>query len=168
MGAVRATNNTAEMQALTEAPFWLYTCAEHKGLPSSSKVMTTVDSLCDKGPIDEKLVAKENRNMATLLCQLWKKLKIQIRWVRGHTCDVGNSIADELADLGTRAEAQHRWWKRVQPMGGWEEDVSPQKILSLQRERTPCEQARRIRWTGAVNFPRIKPILQMLTPQLGE
>ena len=136
-GATRATNNTAEMQALIEAPFCLNTCAEHKGLPSSSKVMVTMDSLYVKGPIDEKFVEKENRNVATPLCHLWKvtqkKLKLQIRWVRGHACDVGNSIADELAVLGTRAEAQHRWWKRVQPMGDWD----PSKNLeSAKRKNT--------------------------------
>ena len=38
VGAIRATNNTAEMQALIGALFWLNTCAKHKGLQSSSKV----------------------------------------------------------------------------------------------------------------------------------
>ena len=38
VGASRATNNTAEMQALIEALFWLNSCVEQKGLPSSSKV----------------------------------------------------------------------------------------------------------------------------------
>ena len=68
-----------------------------------------------------------------------KKLQLHTRWVRGHTGDVGNSIADELADLGIRLEAQHRWWQRAQPMGDWEEDVFQAKISSLQREKTPCE-----------------------------
>ena len=49
VGAIRATNNTAEMQALIEALFWLNSCVEQKGLPSSSKVMITVDSLYVKG-----------------------------------------------------------------------------------------------------------------------
>ena len=60
-------------------------------------------------------------------------------------------------------EAQHRWWKRVQPMGDWEENVFQQKILSLQRERTPCGQARRIQWSGAVDFPRVNPMIQTQT-----
>ena len=42
------------------------------------------------------------------------------------------------------------------------------KILSLQRERTPCGQDHRIWWTGAVDFPRIYLIFQMQTTQLGE
>ena len=49
VGAIRATNNTAEMQALIEALFWQNSCVEHKDLPSSSTVMITVDSLYVKG-----------------------------------------------------------------------------------------------------------------------
>ena len=162
-GATPATKNTAEMQALIEALFWLNTCAEHKGLPSSGKVMITVDPLYVKGLIDEKFVEKENRTLATLLEKVTqKKLKLQIRWVRGHIRDVGNSIAD----LGTRADSQHRWWKRVQPMDDWEENVFQAKILSPQRERAPCEQARCIQWTGAVDLPRINPMIQVQTPQV--
>ena len=33
VGAVRATNNTAEMQALIEALFWLNSCVEHDDFP---------------------------------------------------------------------------------------------------------------------------------------
>ena len=70
-----------------------------------------------------------------------KKLQLHIRCVRGHTGDVAHYIAGELADLGTRLEAQHRWWKRVQSMGDWEGDVFQAKMSSLQREKTQCEQA---------------------------
>ena len=108
-------------------------------------------------------MSKENRTLATLLGKVTqKKLKLQIRWVRGHIRDVGNSIAD----LGTRADSQHRWWKRVQPTDDWEENVFQAKILSPQRERAPCEQARCIQWTGAVDLPRINPMTQVQTPQV--
>ena len=56
-----------------------------------------------------------------------------------------------------------RVWKRVQTLGDWEEDVLKAKMSSLRRERTPCEQALRIRWTGAVNFPRSDPTLHEQT-----
>ena len=64
-----------------------------------------------------------------------KKSQLHIRWEQGHSGDVGNSIADELADLRTRLEAQHRWWKRAQRMGDWEEDVFCTKISSPKREK---------------------------------
>ena len=86
-----------------------------------------MDSLFVTGLIGEKFVARENRALTILLCHMWKvtkkNLQLHMRWVRGHTGDVGNSTSDELADLGTLLEAQHRWWKRVEPMDDWEEDV---------------------------------------------
>ena len=121
VGATRATNNTAEMQAMFEAPSWLNSGIECKIFSSSTKVMITVDSLFVKGLIDEMFVARgENKAMAMLLCHLWKvvteKVRLTIRWVRGHSGDVENTITDELADMGMRLEEMHRWWKRVQPM----------------------------------------------------
>ena len=62
--AIRATNNTAEMQALIEAFFWLNSCVDHEELIIFSKVMVTVDSLYVKGIIDEKFVGRENRALA--------------------------------------------------------------------------------------------------------
>ena len=133
VGAIRATNNTVEMQAL----FWLNNCVEQHILPTFSNVIIRVDSLYVKVLTDEKFVARENRTLATLLCHMWrvtkKKLQLHVRWVRGHTCDVGNSVADALADTGPLLEAQHRWWKRVQPMGEWEEDVFQATVSNLQR-----------------------------------
>ena len=64
VGAVRATNNTAEMQALIEALFWLNSCVKQDVLPFSSKVMITVGSLYVQELIDEKFVARENRALA--------------------------------------------------------------------------------------------------------
>ena len=44
-----------------------------------------------------------------LLCHLWKvvkeKVRLTIRWVRGHSGDVENTIADGLADVGTGRKA---------------------------------------------------------------
>ena len=52
--------------------------------------------------------------LAILLFHMWRVTKkttqFHIRWV-WDIGDVGDSIADELADLGTRLEAQYRWWK---------------------------------------------------------
>ena len=37
VGAIRATNNTTEMQALIEALFWLNSCVEHDDLTIAKK-----------------------------------------------------------------------------------------------------------------------------------
>ena len=91
IGATRATNNTAKMQGVIEVLFWL----------NFSKLMT-VNSHYVKGLIEEKFTARENRVLATLLGHMWKvtkqRLRLYIRWMRGHSGDVGNGIAGRLAD----------------------------------------------------------------------
>ena len=158
VGAIHATKNTAEMRALIEALFWLNIFVEQDNLPIFSNVMITVDSLYVKGLIDEKFVAGENRALATLLCHMWtvtkNKLQLHIRWVRGRTGDVGNSIADEVADVGTRLEAQHGQWKRVQPMGEWEEDVFKSKDVEFTKRSNTVEC---VKWCSARHRKIISP-----------
>ena len=106
IGATRVTYNTAEMEGVVEALFWLRTCVERETVHANSDVLITVDSLYVKGLIDEKFIVRENRVLATLLSHMWKvtkkRIRLHIRWMRGHSGDVGNSIADRLADAGTR------------------------------------------------------------------
>ena len=51
-----------------------------------------------KGLNEEKFTARENTVLATLLEHMWKvteqRLRLRIRWIRGHSGDVGNGIAD--------------------------------------------------------------------------
>ena len=110
VGAARATNNTAEMQALIEALCWLNTCAEHKGVPSSSKVTMTQWTRCTSRGSSMRSLRRGRterwpRCSVNMRKEPQKKLQLHIRWVREHTGDVRNSTADELADLGTRVEA---------------------------------------------------------------
>ena len=72
VGAIRATNHIAEMQALIQTLFWLIRCVEQKGFQISNKVMVTVDSSYVNGLIDGKLVARENKALANFLCHMWK------------------------------------------------------------------------------------------------
>ena len=113
IGATRVTNNKAEIQGVIEALFWLNTCVERETLHVNNDVLNTVDSLYVKGLIEEKFVARENRVFATLLRHMWKvtweSVRLHIRWIRGHSGDVANSIADRLADAGTRQELRHQW-----------------------------------------------------------
>ena len=99
-----------------------------------------MDSLHVKGLIDVKFVAREKQGncLASLPLveggeeegEVWS-----IRWVRGHTGDVGNAMADELGDMGTRPEEVNRWWKRVQPMGHCDA-LTFRKKLENGKERT--------------------------------
>ena len=121
--------------------------------------MIIVDSLYVKGLIDQKFTVRENKAIAMLLCHLWKvvrnKVSINIRWVRGHSGDAGNIIADELTDLGARLDDKHRWWKRMQPMGDWEESSFQTKLKKLEEEKIQNAKALWVQWDGDVNFSQI-------------
>ena len=168
IGATRATNNTAEMQGVIEALFWLHTCVERETLSVNSNVLITVNSLCVKGLIDGKFIARENRVLATLLCHMWKvtkeRLRLHFRRIRGHSGDVGNGIADRLADAGTRQELQHLWWRRSPLIGCWDE----QGFMNINREATVCQEALETRWTGPTDFTRIDTASHKFIPALGD
>ena len=59
IGATRVTNNTAEMQGVIEAPFWLNTCVERRTLHATNDVLITIDSLYVKELIDEILLPEK-------------------------------------------------------------------------------------------------------------
>ena len=135
--AICATNNTAEMQALIEALFRLNSCVAQDDLPSFSNVMMTVDSLHVKELMNDKFLERENRALATLLCHMCKVTKktlhLHIRRVRGHPGDVGNSIADELADLGA---VSIDGGSEFSPMGDWEEDSFQHRCRAYKEKNT--------------------------------
>ena len=147
----------------------LNSCVERGTLHADDDVLITVDSLYVKGLIDEKIVPRENRVLATLLCHIWKvtkqRLRLHIRWKRGHS--VGNGIADRLADAGTRQELQHRWWRWCPLSGGWDEEGFIKRVVSIQRETTVCQEALETRWTGPTAFPRTDTASYKLVPALG-
>ena len=171
IGATRATNNTAEMHRVIEALFWLNSCVERGTLHDDDDVLFTVDSRYVKGLIDEKFTARENSVLATLLGHMGKvtkqRIRLHIHWIRGHSGDVGNCIADRLADECTRRELQHRWWRRCPLSGGWDEEGFIKKVVSLQRETTVCREALETRWPGPTDFPRTDAASQKLVPALG-
>ena len=132
----RETNNTAEKQGVIEALFWLNTCVEQGALLATDDVLITVDSLNVKELIEEKFVARENRVLASLLRHMWEvtteRIRLHIRWIRRHTGDVVNSIADRMADAGTHQELQHQW------EAGTRRALS-NKNVSIHRETTACQ-----------------------------
>ena len=100
-------------------------------------------------------------------CHMWKVKKqkiLHICWIRGHSGDVGNGIADRLADAGTRQESQHRWWRRCRLLGRWDEEGFIKKVASIQRETTVCQEALETRWPGPTMLDTAS---HKLVPALG-
>ena len=153
------------MQALIGALYWLNSGIEDKSISDDKKVIV-------KGLVDQRFTARENKAIAMLLCHLWKvvknKVNINIRWVRGHSGDAGNTIADEFADLGTRLDKNHRWWKRKQPIGDWEESSFQLKLKKLEEE-VQNTKALWVQWDGEVYFPRgDPPALKTITEAVSQ
>ena len=111
--------------------------------------------------------ARANRVLARLQCHMWKvtkqRLRLHIRWIRGHSGDVGNGIADRLADVGTRQESQHR----PPCLAVGTERASSKKKVSIQRETTVCQEALETRWTGPTDFSWRDTASHKLIPALG-
>ena len=75
-----------------------------------------------------KVLATLLRHMRRLTGQL---LRLHIRWIRGHTGDVGTTIADRLAECSTQPAVQHLWWRGGPVEGRWEEDAFVAQIVSF-------------------------------------
>ena len=91
------------------------------------------------------------------LCKVVRsKIHLEIRWAKGNSGDVGNSMTDELADLGSRVEEKHLWWKRFQPMGNWDDIIFREQLENLEKGQAQNEKAlcTRTRMNGDLNFPR--------------
>ncbi len=117
MGAEILSNNTAEMQAVIETLMFLLTQVEQEALvvKLGEAVVIHSDSKYVIELITHGSRSKTNIVMRDFLSHLWKVARIlfdlHIVWIRGHTRDHGNELADRHA--GEAAEVKHdndtRW-----------------------------------------------------------
>ena len=82
---------------------------------------------------------KSYRGNTTNVASEEKRLQLHVRWVRRHTGDVENTIADRLADCGTLPELQHLLWRRAPLHGGRKEEEFVVQIVGIQMEPTSCD-----------------------------
>ena len=169
VGAHRATNSTAEMQAFIVGLFWLSSWVEHDDLTIFRKVMVTSGfvvrqgdhrrEICGEGEQSdgnvalphvesdsEKAAAPHTKDTEGTLET--REIPLLMSWqtwvrVRKHSIDGGSELSRWVTGRNTRLKQRCRVFKE---------------------KKTPCEQAHRTRWTGAVNFPRSDPTLQEQTP----
>ena len=113
LGAQRLSNNTGEMTAVIEALLWILMKHRfgqtHLDLLSKPLLIIT-DSAYVLGLFNGTLLPRENFLIASLLKHLFDLVRslvtLGIRWTRGHSGNEGNEIADMLAGMGRRPEAE--------------------------------------------------------------
>ena len=107
VGTTKKSNNTAEAQAVVEVLLFLLTQleAERPVLEPRAKIIIHSDSKYVVDSIRNGSRALRNVLIRDYLIHLWKRTReaydIEIVWVRGHDNDVGNELADKLADEGS-------------------------------------------------------------------
>jgi ribonuclease HI len=117
VGAVRRTNNTAELQAIVELLLFLLAQLDSDApiLEAKAPFVTHSDSRYAVDIIRNGTRSSTNLLIRDFMVQLWKRTRdasdIRIAWVRGHTNDVGNEMADKLvgegADEGVDPNLKH-------------------------------------------------------------
>ena len=95
MGALRHTNNVAELTAIEDAISLVLSKEEYKEAP----IEILTDSQYTSGVLTKNWKAKANRSLIQgIRSQLKKNKNIRIHWVAGHAGIEGNEKADELAN----------------------------------------------------------------------
>jgi ribonuclease HI len=116
VGAARKTNNTAELQAVIEALLFLLAQvdAPRPMIDFHSHIVIHSDSKYAVGIIRDGARTNKNEVMANIMVHLWKRTKIaydiRIVWVRGHSDNVGNKLADRIAAHGANEEINAERW----------------------------------------------------------
>ena len=120
-GATRLTNNTAEMSALIEVCWFLLTIhtphpssvnrRRHVTMRTGDKVIIHPDSKYAMGIAQGLFFPRENVLMAKLLRHLYgvvqRVFDVSLSWTKGHDGDLGNMLADSLANEGCVSELQN-------------------------------------------------------------
>ena len=114
------SNNTAEMQAVIET--LLFLLAQVESDSPQVKVGESVVIHSDSKYVIELIMhgsrSKLNIVMRDFLSHLWKQTGVafdmHIRWIRGHTKDIGNEMADKHAGgaADEEGETEVRWRPR--------------------------------------------------------
>ncbi|CAJ1408337.1 unnamed protein product [Effrenium voratum] len=111
LGAEMCSNNTAELSAFGEALLWLRDEA-----PGAQKAVLYYDSQYAKKVTTGENVAHKNKDLAKTVQNLWMEVvavrEVELCWVQGHTGDVGNELADKLANEGVKGRyslSSRRW-----------------------------------------------------------
>ena len=105
IGAERLTNNTGELSAVARV---LTTVAAVQHLPST--LIIHYDSQYAANVTQGLWSVRRNRCLAGLArkkyCEVKQKCQIEWRWIKGHSGNMGNELADRLADRGRQGQSR--------------------------------------------------------------
>jgi hypothetical protein len=90
-----------------------------------SHIIIHSDSKYACGIIRDGARTNTNETMVNIMAHLWKRTRlaydIRMVWVRGHSDNVGNELADRIAAQGANEEINaERWHWRPRDWGYWE------------------------------------------------
>ena len=92
-------------------------------VPAGSEVVLHMDSRYSMGVMQGKFRARENIHRASLLNHLWSRARtyfnLQVVWVKGHSDNYGNHLADQCARDGGDVSKQSLWWDRPFALPDW-------------------------------------------------
>ncbi len=127
VGASRKTNNTAELQVIIEALLFLLAQvdAQRPMIDFHSHIIIHTDSKYACGIIRDGAKTDTDETMVNIMAHLWKKTRLaydlRMVWVRGHSDNVGNELADPTAAHGaSEAINAERWHWRPRDWDYWE------------------------------------------------
>ena len=111
LNGTKATNNTAELEAMAHAFLWLLQDSERHGLAPSTPAVIRFDSFYAANMVRGFWRPQGNHELITLCKQLLAAVRLRravfFVHVKGHTGDEGNERADSNANKGTRGLGQY-------------------------------------------------------------
>ncbi|CAE7559731.1 rnhA [Symbiodinium natans] len=117
LGAEVCSNNTAELTAFGEALLWL---RDEAPGPKDRPAVLCYDSQYAKKAMTGENRAHANLDLVASVQGLWQDMstrrRLQLNWVKGHAGDVGNELADKLANEGATGRVSKdskRWSQRA-------------------------------------------------------
>ena len=112
------TNNTAEIQAIIEALFFVLAQLDEAEplIRPREPIVIHSDSRYAVDIIRNGSRSTTNSAIRNIMIHLWKRTReaydVRIEWVRGHSMNVGNELADKLAGEGAEEKVDDvgcRW-----------------------------------------------------------